>query len=253
MNRQLIVNADDCNLTPGVTRAILECHDLGILSSTTFLINLPVSEQTITEIKKRPQLGLGIHLNITLACPVSVERAIPSLLNGGMFRKKGEQFTAFPDSGDVEKEYSSQIEKFKKVFGVFPTHCDTHHQIHDHPFFYRILQKVAAKFDLPVRRSQCSGKPDIANKIEKTTQYFFGNLDAKHHWRKEPLEIVLSHLPEGLSEIMCHPGIHDKDLDAMTSFTTGRETEFALFSNPMYRPLLEQGGVQLATFKFLNK
>lgn len=252
MKRQLIVNADDCNLTPGVTRAILKCHDEGILSSTTFMINLPIWPETVAEIKKRPGLGLGIHLNITLGYSVCIESQIQSLLNDGAFKKRGEQLSSFPDAQEVENEYSEQIEKFRKVFGVLPTHCDTHHQIHDHPFFYRVLQKVADKFSLPVRRSQCSKKKD-SNPFEKTTDYFFGNLDAKHHWKQEPLEVILSHIPEGVSEIMCHPGIHDKDLEQITSFTVGREAEFALFSNPKYRPLVKDTGVQLATFKSLHR
>ena len=42
MKKQLIVNADDGNLTGGVTRAILDAHDHGIVSSTTLFANMPL-------------------------------------------------------------------------------------------------------------------------------------------------------------------------------------------------------------------
>ena len=40
--KSLIVNADDCNLTSQVTEAIVKAHENGIVTSTTFLVNLPV-------------------------------------------------------------------------------------------------------------------------------------------------------------------------------------------------------------------
>jgi len=37
--KQLIVNADDYNLTPGVCRGILAAHQEGVVTSTTFMVN----------------------------------------------------------------------------------------------------------------------------------------------------------------------------------------------------------------------
>lgn len=155
MKRVLIVNADDCNLTSGVTAAILECHDRGIVSSTTFLVNLPVAGKTIRQIRRRPRLGVGIHLNITLAKPVSSLSNVRSLVGAdGNFRKAKDQRRRLPKPAELAVEYQNQILRFQQIFGRHPTHLDTHHQIHDHPHFFRVLTEVARRNRLPVRRSR---------------------------------------------------------------------------------------------------
>ncbi len=233
MKTLLIVNADDCNLTPGVTQAILDCHDEGILTSTTFMINLPVESKTIREIKKRKNLGVGIHLNVTLAEPVSKSSKIRSLLaDGGRFKKLKEQLNHLPKAAELAIEYQSQIDLFKRIFARRATHLDTHHQVHGHPFFLNVLMQVAKQNHLPIRRSCLM--PTLQNQQQKikTTDFFFGNLTPEGYWRPGPLETVLAHLPEGVSEIMCHPGRNDSDLKKISSFTTGREHEYRLFSSP---------------------
>ena len=71
MNRsQLIVNADDGNLTPGVFRGVIQAHDRGIVTSTTLFANLSFSNEMHATLATRPDLGVGIHLNITLGFPV---------------------------------------------------------------------------------------------------------------------------------------------------------------------------------------
>lgn len=250
MKRYLIVNADDCNLTPGVTRAILDCHDRGILTSTTFMINLPVAEQTVREILKRKSLGVGIHLNVTLGKPVSEPGKVSSLLDGSTFKKLKEQQSILPREKDLETEYQNQINLFRIIFGRKPTHLDTHHQVHDLPFFYEVLRKVALQNNVPMRRSVLM-RQATTRKGVRTTPFFLGNLTAEGYWREEALTNVLSNLPEAVSEIMCHPGKIDRDLKQISSFTTGREVEYRLFSSPAFRSLAARQGVTLTHFGVL--
>lgn len=249
MKRALIVNADDCNLTPGVTRAILECHDRGILTSTTFMVNLPVDAQTVRELKRRKNLGVGIHLNVTLGAPVEKTRRVRSLLEpgSGTFRKRASQLSKFPEAGDLAKEYRAQIERFIQLFGRRPTHLDTHHQLHDYPFFLKVLIATARSFRLPVRRSKLFVQKEMRSGI-RTTDFFFGNLSPEGYWRQRPLETVLTHLPEGVSEIMCHPGKNDAALAALSTFTKGREAELRLFSSPGMHRLSESLGISRSHF-----
>lgn len=247
MKRVLIVNADDCNLTEGVTQAILKCHDDGIVSSTTFLINLPVSEKTLQALKRRKQLGVGLHLNVTLARPVSKSQKVKSLLmESGNFRKVREQLTKPPKAAELAYEYQNQIRLFQKVFHRNPTHLDTHHQVHDHPFFFRVLTDVARKNQLPIRRSQ--RVLSLGSAKVKTTDYFLGNLNPDGYWRQAALEMLLRNLPEGISEVMCHPGRNDAALRSISSFTTGREEEFRLFRLPAFKKMLHAGAIQLSHF-----
>ena len=62
--KRLIVNADDFNLSPGVSRGILEAHARGIVTSTTMMINLPPDAATLACLRDS-DLGVGLHLNLT--------------------------------------------------------------------------------------------------------------------------------------------------------------------------------------------
>lgn len=284
MKRVLIVNADDCNLTPGVTRAILDCHDRGILTSTTFMANLPVRKETVRELLKRKNLGVGIHLNVTFGTPLSKPAKIKSLLGtDGLFRpdlksvgaplagarsKNGRgQAPPLPVSHEVTLEYQAQIDRFTEVFGRKPTHLDTHHQVHDHPFFLKVLCEAAEKNALPVRKSsamfrhfrmlvgwnpKACGSPAKASGDDfgavRTTDFFFGNLSPEGYWTREPLTVILQNLPSGVSEIMCHPGRHDKALEAVSSFREGRQKEWELLRSSFLRTLVKRAGIVPAHF-----
>ncbi len=247
--KKLIVNADDCNLTPGVTQAILDCHDRGILTSTTWMVNLPHDGKTVQAVKSKKNLGVGIHLNLTLGKPVSSPESVTSLLaEEGCFHKVGRQLETLPRAADVRAEYTAQIKKFQKVFGRLPTHLDTHHQVHDHPFYLAILEGISNTRNLPLRRSKLLAEKTAYDFHFTTTDFLFGDLNPAGYWRKEKLRAVLKDIPDGVSEIMCHPGKNDDALKSISSFTTGREEEWALFANKHWRPLLTRQGVTLSHF-----
>ena len=81
MAAYLIVNADDFNLTEGVSRGILEAHRRGIVTSTTVMVNLPGLEQSRSLARQAPRLGVGLHLNLTFGPPVLPAREVPSLVD----------------------------------------------------------------------------------------------------------------------------------------------------------------------------
>lgn len=242
MNRTLIVNADDCNLTAGVVHAILDSHDYGIVTSTTFLINLPMVKNCVREIEKRKMLGVGLHLNVTLGRPVSQVKSVSSLVDDGIFRRN--QNPRRLKCRELTQEYENQILLFRKVFSRMPTHLDTHHQLHDHPLFFRILTELARKYRLPVRRSQLMTK----NPSLRTPEHFFGDLKTSHYWKPENFYKVISYLPFGISEVMCHPGKVDRDLRSISSFTAGREKEWRLFRSPQLRKQVFKQGIQLSHY-----
>ncbi len=249
MAKTLIVNADDCNLTGGVTRAILDCHDHGILSSTTWMVNLPHEEEAVRALKARKGLGVGIHLNLTLGKPVSPEADVASLLReGGAFRKVGVQLEKLPRAAEVRAEYAAQIEKFKKIFARLPTHLDTHHQLHDHPFYLTILSDLANGRNLPLRRSKLLAEKASYDFHFTATDFLFGDLRPEGYWRAAALEETLKALPDGISEIMCHPGENDAELKAISSFTAGREEERQLFGDTTWRTFLAERGITLAHY-----
>ncbi len=249
--RQLIINADDFNLTPGVSRGILRAHDEGVVTSTTVLINLPLEGGTLREIKKRKKLGVGLHLNVTLGKPLNPPSQVPTLVKEeGRFRRPEDYLKKMPSLKDVLREYDAQIRLFKESFGRLPDHLDTHHHLHDHLVFWRALSSLARKYRFPLRRSRIFQLGNFNGELEglKTTQYLFGNLEARYIWEREPFWGVIENLPEGTSEIACHPGFCDQKLRQISSFREGREAELKLFSDRVLRQKVADIGVELIRF-----
>ena len=70
MIKKMIMNADDFGMTEGNTIATLLAHADGIVSSTTCMMNMPFAEFALEEAKKYPDLGVGIHLVLTVGRPL---------------------------------------------------------------------------------------------------------------------------------------------------------------------------------------
>ena len=87
MIKRLIVNADDFGITSEVSRAIVEAHQKGIVTSTTILANCDdkVLEEAVELSKQNPNLGIGAHLVLTMRAPILKDQ--PDLIdNMGNFR-----------------------------------------------------------------------------------------------------------------------------------------------------------------------
>lgn len=255
--RTLIVNADDCNLTSQVTEAIVKAHENGIVTSTTFLVNLPVEAAAVRELLSKKSLGIGLHLNVTLGKPVARPQLVGSLLQkDGRFKKK-DQYPEkkLPPISEITEEFKAQLQRFVKIFKRLPTHVDVHHHMHDFRPFLEALAVIAQKHKLPIRWTRLMTEPEVksAHKDLKTTDHFYGNLDPHTFWTEEVLRHLLFTLPEGSSEIMCHPGWVDDELYSISSLTIPREREYQLFSLKELRRYIDHLGIQLTHFGSLSK
>ncbi len=251
MSSRLIVNADDCNLTRGVTRGILRAHDQGIVSSTTVLINLPLESDTVRALTSRRRLGVGLHLNVTLGTPVNQAARVRSLIHSsGFFRRPADYGKRKPSVSEVIREYDAQILLFQRRFGRNPDHLDTHHHLHDDQLFFEALAACARKRKIPVRRSKIFqlGTQNSLTRGLKTTDYLFGNLEARTYWQRESFLGIVENLPPGTNEMGCHPGFCDRELREISSMQEVREREFNLFSDSRLRKLLRALGIPFIRF-----
>lgn len=62
------------------------------------------------------------------------------------------------------------------------------------------------------------------------------------------LRAVLQRLPEGTTELMCHPGYPDEHLRSQTSYSKGRDRELRSLTDPGNRTALEGGRVELGCY-----
>lgn len=285
--RYLIVNADDFGLTPGVNRAILEGHRRGIITSTTLMVNMPAFEEAVELAKSSPSLGVGLHFNITQGSPVSPAERVRSIIDrSGNFPGTTTALLMRNLSGrlersEVENELRAQIERMLAA-GIRPTHIDTHKHSHAIPIVLDAIIDVARDYGIPAVRKLRqpfdvgTGMPSIKvltqafgaaavgalcrlqeRRLESSgltlTSAFYG-ISRTGFWDREWLLDVIANLPEGTSELMCHPGYDDSDLrSSQTRLTSSRQAELEILTDETVSRAISDHGIGLVHYGRITK
>lgn len=266
--RRLIVNADDLGLTPGTNQGILEAHLNGILTSTTVMINMPAAEAGIHLVQQAaPKLGLGLHLNVTTGHPVLPPEQVRSLVNAdNMFPYKSTDPLEHLDHlnpDEVRAEIQAQFDRFMQIAGRKPDHLDAHHHsLYHFPAGLSILLELAQAHDLPIRAG-CAWLTDanytgpryaaLRQLLAEAPTPLWPGFEARFYDEgvtAENLRALLINLPDGDTELMCHPAHND---NIQQSYAAQREVELALLTDPALRPLLQEQGIELITFADLKR
>lgn len=282
MGRRLIVNADDYGRAPGVCKGILEAHRAGIVTSTTVMINQPAVDQHLAAALAEPALGVGLHLVFTAFKPILPQEQVPALVGpDGYFL---DQHTVWARAErlpvlQLEQELRAQLQRFASLAGHLPDHLDCHHFVHLYPPFFQVYADLAAEFRLPLRvpfptqadfRVAAQALPylegfprDLVRGMIVTDSnllsarnlaypdHFVGSFFGREALTLDSLFALLEALPEGTSELMCHPGYVDAAL-ASSSYRTERELELALLTDPRLRAHIEALDIELVTFSALG-
>ncbi len=277
-----IINADDFGLSPGVNRGILDAFRHGILTSTTVMAHLPSFDDAVAIAKENPDLPVGVHLSLLWGRPVSDPARVPTLVDrdGCMLRSTGRlarrYFLGRLRADDVKTEFRSQIEKVLEA-GLHPTHLDTHKHTHCLPKIMRALIAVADEFEirkvrLPGERGpSLEGAPGHRRTWKAAVKgaairMLAGNAAAELHEAgmqttdnlvgiSEPvcrdadsLSYLLSHLGDGTTEVVCHPGYVDDELKRWAALQASREVELETLKNRRIMDYIETGAVRLTHF-----
>jgi hypothetical protein len=278
MARQLIVNADDLGRSPGVTQGILHAHREGIVTSTSVMINQPGVESHPAEALNCPDLGIGLHLVFTAWKPLLPVEQVRGLVDEhGFFL---DQHTVWAQAEripvkELRAELHAQVERFVRWAGRPPDHLDCHHFVHLYPPFFEVYADLAREHNLPLRvpfpaetefvRAAATlpfleGFPhDLVRGMIATDsallrarrlhhpENFVSTFFGRKALTLEHLLDLIDALPEGVSELMCHPGHVDSELKS-SSYREEREIELALLTHPAALKLIRDLSIELVTF-----
>ena len=286
--KRLIVNADDFGLTVKVNQAIVDGHCSGLISSASLLANGEAFDSAVALSRQAPRLGVGVHLNLTEGKPVALSSGISSLVNGqGFFARKpaklwGAIILGRVSTVDIEKELRAQIEKVLAA-GIVPTHLDSHKHVHALPALGRMAIRLAHQYGIPaIRRlgERWSALGCLLRRFPQAKTRIFRQLlnscmlavvsrgwsrelrragiaCAEHFYGLTPtgfldedlLREILRHLPDGTSELMCHPGFVDQALrQTPTRLLQQREVEYQALTRAAIKLLAKDLGVQLINY-----
>lgn len=267
--RTLIVNADDYGLTQPINRAIEAAHSAGVVTSTSVMVNQIASGEVTALAVRRPELGIGLHLTLTLGTPISEATHVRSLLDvDGRFlsrtaligRLRGGQVAPT----EIARECFAQLARLHEL-GIDPDHWNLHQHLGEQVF----VGEVAARsmFDNGLRVARNPRRVSAERLLSPK-----GLLDAERARRRRrgeraitglhstPVALLdappstwmrlLPSLKAGVVEALCHPGeADDAELVELTpDWVAVRAEELAALLNPTLRDFLHEHGIQLTSF-----
>jgi chitin disaccharide deacetylase len=250
--KRLIVNADDFGRSPGVTAGVLEAHGKGIVTSSTAMVLERAAARGIRAAAEgAPRLLLGLHFTLTGGGgPAAAARDVPALAPGGFFRRTREELPRRLPAEEIRLELEGQIGLFQVLARKAPTHLDSHHHVALHPSVAPVFAAVARERSLPVRAADEDSRRALRAEGVRTPDRFIGGFYAEGA-SFETMERILEELPEGTSELMCHPGRVDEQLRRSSTYVEEREWEVEVLCDPKIRLLARQKGIELVGFDAL--
>jgi len=238
----------------------MDLHLAGTRLSATLMARAQATEEALQLAQAHPALAVGCHIVLVDGDPVLPPHAIPSLIDptSGCFYPTLGQFFARLLTGrirceEMEAEAAAQIASLQ-VRGMALTHLDTHKHVHLFPTVLQaILQagraaginrirnpfeplwSIRATMHSPLlRRLQIqllrSYEPSFRRMVAesglRTTDGVIGVL-ATGLLDEPQLHAWMQAMPEGLWELVLHPGFCDQDLrQAHTRLLESRQREY---------------------------
>ena len=218
---KLIVNADDFGLTEGTNYGIIDGHINGLVNSTTMMMNMPGTEHAVRLAKEHNTLGVGVHLVLTAGKPLlgdvpSLVVAMDCFINNPSYEKK-------INPEEVEREWTAQIEKFLS-YGLTPTHLDSHHHVHGLPILHDVLERLAATYNVPIRRCE------EERAVRPFSDVFYSDFYADGVTEDYFVKLKERVQGEQTVEIMVHPAYIDPELVKRSSYVMDRVKELRILT-----------------------
>ena len=232
--KSLIVCADDFGFDPAVNEAVEAAHRHGILSTASLMVGAPAAADAVACARRLPDLRVGLHLVLVDGRPVLPIREIPGMVRGdGEFDRNmvraGMRWFFLPRvRRQLAHEIRAQFEAFRAT-GLPLDHVNTHKHMHVHPSVAALIVEIGRDYGMKavrvpaepvaVLRRACPGEryrtplySPWSNALRRRLRR--AGLCVNDHafgiaWSGGMVEErwlrLLPYLPDGVSEIYCHP------------------------------------------------
>ena len=280
--KKLIVNADDFGLHSEVNRGIIKGYQQGCIRSTSLMHTGAAVEEAAELARKNPDLGIGIHLTLVAEKPLLPADKVSTLLDdsGHFFADHMVFIKNFVqgkiDKGQLYAECEAQIARAMSL-GLNITHLDSHQHLHTLPGITGMCVELMRKYNIQAMRypgeaftftghypaslfrraakcglTVCAGIARSKAKCYniKMPDAFFGML-AGGHMEEKYFQAILASLPDGVSEIMVHPGADNAALGKAYDWQYHWEDELQSVTSPQTLQYIAKHNISLISFKEL--
>jgi hopanoid biosynthesis associated protein HpnK len=285
---RLIVSADDFGATPEVNEAVERAHRQGVLTNASLMVSGAAVAGAVAVARRLPQLGVGLHLVLAQGVPAAPRERIPLLVRPDGRFADAPVWSGFryawlslrrAGARQLRAEIEAQLGAFART-GLVPSHVDGHLNMHLHPMVLPTVIELAPRYGvravrLPreplLRAIRWDGRHVLRRSVEAAVFAALGRFAAPRlraagiaaprlvyglHQTGEVdaryLQGLLSHLPEGTSEVYCHPAVCAPEALArhQRGYANARELEALL--DPGVREAARVRGVELVSYSALT-
>ena len=263
--KQLAITADDLGVSTRVNAAVVRAARDGVLTSASWIAAGAAADEAMTLTRDLPTLAIGVHLTLVMGRGILPRTRIPALVDAnGRFPDspvvQGLRLAASPSArAQARDELRAQIERCLAA-GRQPAHLDGHLDFQVHPAIATIMVDLAREYRIaavriprdPLRPALAFDRRHAARKVAEAAVFALlcrravrlaqasGLRVAErvygHHQtgavNEQYLLRVIATLPDGVSELYCHPGAAPAD-----------DPELAAVLSPRVRDALAAAGV----------
>jgi len=270
--KRAIVNADDLGFSEGTTAGILKAHREGIVTSATIVANMPASEAAARHLAEAPELGVGVHLNVSQGRPLSKSgQALAD--EDGLMRHTGAGILLACTLRPwllraVGDEFDAQI-RWALDHGIRPTHLDSHRHSHGFPLIFPRVAGLAKRYGIRFARWYRERLPGngwgaspagqrrnrallnlcgaVNSIIEPSLRGTLGTWGIAHTGLIDAdfLARVAAAVRPGVTEIAVHPGLGEDLSGKQTRLLESRRIEVEALCGPATRQAFERNAVEL--------
>jgi predicted glycoside hydrolase/deacetylase ChbG (UPF0249 family) len=254
MNKKVIFNADDFFFTHGVNRGIIESFKSGVVRSSSVMMNLPGVEESVRFLNSHKDLDIGLHINLTYGPALSLSKNTPGLTDSkGFFSRDIQKIKEIASCNEINREISAQLERALSLNLSF-SHMDTHHHIHraDERVLGFMIE-TARKHKLAIRSVDNKMRNRLKAEGILTPDHFIDAFFGREKINIETLKQEIGSSPEGVIEVMCHPGYVDEELKIKSSYSELREMELLTLTAPELLNLICELDAEISSYNNIFK
>jgi predicted glycoside hydrolase/deacetylase ChbG (UPF0249 family) len=209
------------------------------------MVNAPAAEAAFAQARRLPTLATGLHFVLTFGEPLGPREPLLALLDEeGRFRKRGSGVHELARPDEVRAELRAQLRAFERGVGRPPTHIDGHHHVHLHPGIFRVAIEEAGALGIPLRSRGREARERLRIENIRTCDRFIEDFYGEDVTETKLLS-VLESLPEGTSEMICHPAGEDRSLSKLSGYVEPRRRELATLTSPSVFQAVIRLGIEL--------
>jgi hopanoid biosynthesis associated protein HpnK len=274
--RALIVTADDFGAAREVNDAVEHGHRHGILSAASLMVGAEAASDAVARARRMPGLRVGLHLVLAEGRPILPPSSLPDLVDrtghfrSDMVRAGATIFFKSAARQQLAAEITAQFEAFRAT-GLALDHVNAHKHFHLHPTIAATIIEVGKTYGMRAVRLPLEPRAVLDAVDAGTAPAAASVFRAWVRWSRArfrragvrmpdqvfgvawsgamaPSRVrgLITHLPNGLSEIYLHPATAGGFTGAAPGYRY--EEELAALTDESVASAVSHRGVRLGGF-----